>query len=422
MTSDDTLFDDVLRLPPQAVLHACQRRLEAQHPERFVFHTTADQFDLVRFLHDAQATSEKRHALGTVQEYWPNETDDDVTTSLVHRWDTVTWDGGRYEVVHVTLREDNCTSDAQFIVADDYAAAKRFFLAVCRWSSTLRSEVLVYEDNHFKRSEQLHQSIRAASFDDLVLPAPLLDGVRGDVRRFIAAKDTYARYRVPWKRGLLLLGPPGNGKTHSLRALINETKWPCLYVKSFRGRQDTQRGVGDVFARARKMSPCVLVLEDLDCLVDDASRSVLLNELDGFSENEGLLVVATTNHPEKLDRSLLDRPSRFDRKFHFGLPAPEERRRYLARWRQSVEAELRLSDAGLEALVDGTHAFTFAYLKELTFAAMLAFMEGALGTQPTSSMDELAVQVLASLKAEMSSARKLLPPLPETERRISLSA
>lgn len=62
-------------------------------------------------------------------------------------------------------------------------------------------------------------------------------------------------------------------------------------------------------------------------------------------------------------------------------------------------------------------SFTFAYLKELTFGAMLAFMEApAEGT-----MDELAAQVMAGLKTELSSARKLLPPLPDSQRRISLS-
>ncbi|MFZ5442496.1 MAG: AAA family ATPase [Myxococcota bacterium] len=420
--SSTPFFDELLRLSPQAVLFECQRRLEAMHPGRAVLHTTSELFDLVRFLHERQATAEPRRDLGGLQQFWPDDAGTGVTTSLVHRWDSVTWEGARFEVVHLTLREDNCTDDAQFIVADDFAAAERFLLAVCRWCSTVRGEVLVYENSHFRRSEPLHATIQQTSFDDLILPPALLDGVRDDVRRFVHAKDTYARYRVPWKRGLLLLGPPGNGKTHTLRAIVRESGWPCLYVKSFQGRHEAEQGIAAVFARARRAAPCVVVLEDLDCLIDDGNRSVLLNELDGFAENDGLLVVATTNHPEKLDRSLLDRPSRFDRKFHFGLPAPEERRRYLARWRHGLAPELRASDGALEALVEGTHAFTFAYLKELTLAAMLAFMEAPLAGRTPGSMDELLLAVLATLKGEMSSARRLLPPLPETERRISLSA
>ena len=158
-----------------------------------------------------------------------------------------------------------------------------------------------------------------------------------------------------------------------------------------------------------------MVLEDLDCLVGDDSRSVLLNELDGFVQNEGLLIIATTNHPEKLDRSLLDRPSRFDRKFHFPLPEPRERRRYLERWRSSLETALHFDDDTLTLAVEGTHAFTFAYLKELTFAAMMAFVDGE------ASMNDVLPRVLENLRGEMSSARKMLPPIPGTDRKISLS-
>ena len=411
-------LDEVLRLPEQVLLLEAQRRLEAMHPGRFVLHSRSDLFRHARFVHDGKATLRTRTEYGAVVEHWPNETTTSTHFDLVHRWDEVTWEGQSFEVVTLTLREDCTTDDITFIVGADFTAAQRFFLAVCEWCATVRGEVLVFEDGAFTRSQALHENITKASFDELILTAALLQGIRDDLRRFVASRELYARYRVPWKRGLLLLGPPGNGKTHTLRALINETKWPCLYVKSFRSRHgSTEEGIAAVFTRARRAAPCVLVLEDLDCLIDETSRSVLLNELDGFSQNQGLLVVATTNHPEKLDRSLLDRPSRFDRKFHFPLPEPDERRRFLERWQHGVEPALRLSAVGLGALVEGTHGFTFAYLKELTFGAMLAFMEApAEGT-----MDELAAQVMAGLKAEMSSARKLLPPLPDSQRRISLS-
>ena len=64
-----------------------------------------------------------------------------------------------------------------------------------------------------------------------------------------------------------------------------------------------------VFARARRSAPCLVVLEDLDSLIKDENRAFLLNELDGFADNEGVVVIASTNHPEKLDPAILDRPS-----------------------------------------------------------------------------------------------------------------
>jgi len=70
----------------------------------------------------------------------------------------------------------------------------------------------------------------------------------------------------------------------------------------------------DVFDKARQLSPCVVVFEDLDSLITDRNRSFFLNQLDGLSGNDGLLIIGTTNHFEKLDPALSTRPSRFDRK------------------------------------------------------------------------------------------------------------
>ena len=68
-----------------------------------------------------------------------------------------------------------------------------------------------------------------------------------------------------------------------------------------------------VFERARGLRPCVLVLEDLDSLVNDENRSFFLNQIDGFEQNHGLMILATTNHPDRIDSAIIDRPSRFDR-------------------------------------------------------------------------------------------------------------
>ena len=69
-----------------------------------------------------------------------------------------------------------------------------------------------------------------------------------------------------------------------------------------------------VFSKARQLSPCLIILEDLDSLINDGNRSFFLNQLDGLENNDGLLVIGTTNHFEKLDPGLSSRPSRFDRK------------------------------------------------------------------------------------------------------------
>lgn len=87
-----------------------------------------------------------------------------------------------------------------------------------------------------------------------------------------------------------------------------------LYVKSFQSYMGEEGSMAAVFDKARQMAPCVVVLEDLDSLINNQNRSFFLNQLDGLEGNDGLLVIASTNHFDRLDPALKGRPSRFDRK------------------------------------------------------------------------------------------------------------
>ena len=87
-----------------------------------------------------------------------------------------------------------------------------------------------------------------------------------------------------------------------------------LYVKSFRSWKGEEGAMTDVFEKARQLSPCVIILEDLDSLINPNNRSFFLNQLDGITPNDGVLIIATTNYLERLDPALSKRPSRFDRK------------------------------------------------------------------------------------------------------------
>ena len=203
---------------------------------------------------------------------------------------------------------------------------------------------------------------------------------------------------MPWKRGTLFLGPPGNGKTHCVKALAHSLNIPCLYVKTFKAcHSDEESGIRVVFERARRTAPCLLVLEDIDALLAADSRSFFLNELDGFAQNAGIITLASSNHPERLEPAIVDRPSRFDRKYFFGLPGPHERHAYLSLWHDRFAAEMRITREELQHAADATEGFSFAYLKELILSSTTRWMssaaEGAMGPVIFAELEKLRSQM-----------------------------
>jgi len=261
----------------------------------------------------------------------------------------------------------------------------------------VRGEILVYHNGLFDKDKDLFESIKTSTFDNLVLRESLKDELQNDFAQFFSSREIYERYRIPWKRGAIFIGPPGNGKTHTLKALINQLAKPCIYVRSFKSEYGTeQQNMAEVFQRAR-MAPCIVVLEDLDSMIDDNNRSVFLNELDGFQSNNGVVVLATTNHPDKLDPAILERPSRFDRKYHFNLPCFAERFAYIMKWNNELQTDLQVSEKGAARVVSITEGFSFAYLKELFVASMVQWISDGRGT----SMDQVLLTQADLLREQM---------------------
>jgi SpoVK/Ycf46/Vps4 family AAA+-type ATPase len=221
------------------------------------------------------------------------------------------------------------------------------------------------------------------------------------------SRELYEKHGVPWKRGMIFVGPPGNGKTHMIKALVNQFSLSALYVRGFKSEYGTDaENISNVFGRARASNPSMLIFEDLDTLVDDENRSHFLNELDGFALNSGILSVASANDPANLDPALANRPSRFDRRYVFGLPETKERARYLAFFSNSFEASLRLSDSDADAIASLSEGFSYAYLKELVLSSMMSWISG----DKKSAFGETVKTNVAALAEQMTLEASPTPP------------
>lgn len=121
-----------------------------------------------------------------------------------------------------------------FTGADD-SVGQKLIKEVYHWANELKDEIWVFEDGDWTKSKRLYKSIQAASWDDVVLDEGFKEGLRRDTETFFASRDAYDSLGITWKRGILLLGPPGNGKTESIKALLKEMKTVAnpLYVKTF---------------------------------------------------------------------------------------------------------------------------------------------------------------------------------------------
>ena len=401
--SIENFIRDALYKPNDYIAYHVARELKELHPGKTIVEGREWFFDLEGFVRAEKCSViEQKCVFHHVKTEWEG-TGKKLKHRIQNSWLNVLWKGQLLDVVLITWAEDCYRRRHQWIVAEEKEFAEEFFKAVCEWGYEVRGEILVFHDGYFQKDKQLFDSIKSATFDNLVLPGSLKQQIQSDFQQFLESREVFERYKIPWKRGAIFIGPPGNGKTHTLKALVNQLGKPCLYVRSFKSNDDTeQENIGEVFKRSRMTTPSVVVLEDLDSMIDNKNRSFFLNELDGFRANTGVIVLATTNHPQRLDPSILDRPSRFDRKYHFALPAEPERLAYIAKWNEDLQPELRVSRSAAERIVCETEGFSFAYLKELFVAAMVEWMSSG----GNGSMDDVIIAQTELLRGQMKNKKK----------------
>ena len=232
--------------------------------------------------------------------------------------------------------------------------------------------------NVFRRNPMIKKPSKVEVMDTSFEDVAGCDEVKAELMEvvdFLKYPDKYKGSGATLPKGVLLEGPPGTGKTLLARAVAGEAKVPFFYSS---GSQFIEMFVGvgaarvrDLFESARKEAPCVIFIDEIDAIgrqrgnnaFGNDEREQTLNEIltnmDGFTQNEGVIVIAATNRVDILDNALT-RPGRFDRKVYVGLPDQKGRIDII-----KVHSKDKKLDASLENLSKLTRGFSGADIENL---------------------------------------------------------
>ena len=225
---------------------------------------------------------------------------------------------------------------------------------------------------------------------------------------FLRSPKKYSDIGARIPKGVLLVGPPGTGKTYLSRAVAGEAKVPFFsisgsdFVEMFVGVGASR--VRDLFEEAKKNAPCIIFIDEIDAVGrrrgaglggghDEREQTLnqLLVEMDGFGVNEGIIVMAATNRPDILDPAIL-RPGRFDRQIYVGIPNVKEREAILMVHTRNKRLD---PDVDLKVIAKHTTGFTPADLENLCNEAALLSARFNLKTIPMKVFEEAAIKVVA---------------------------
>lgn len=228
---------------------------------------------------------------------------------------------------------------------------------------------------------------------------------------FLKSPDKYRKLGARIPKGILMVGLPGTGKTYLSKAVAGEAGVPFFtisgsdFVEMFVGVGASR--VRNLFSDAKKSSPCIIFIDEIDAVGrkrgaglgggnDEREQTLnqLLVEMDGFSGNEGIIIIAATNRPDILDPALL-RPGRFDRQIYVGIPDVKEREEILL---VHAKGKKISDDVSFEVIAKRTPGFTPADLENMLNEAALITARSNENLISMENIEEAATKVMIGVE------------------------
>ncbi|MFE5321295.1 AAA family ATPase [Paenibacillus sp. NPDC056579] len=297
----------------------------------------------------------------------------------------------RVALARVPVFRMNGIFNEDYIFAADDSCMDRFLQYILRSQrENDRRHVSVFTDNRNGLERHREPVTRTVSRDEVIMNEALKEEIYRSIDEFFSRdRHFFETYRIPYKRGILLYGKPGNGKTTLVKSIAGSVDAPVAYWQIT--EHTCSYTIQEAFEAAVKMSPMVLVIEDIDSMPEQA-RSFFLNTLDGATSKEGVFLIGTTNYPDKIDPALMNRAGRFDRAYEIKLPDLALRRKYL----RLKQLPLVVGEEAAAAAAELTEGFTFAQLNELYVSAAM---------QKHYDTEVHLEQLVRSMKSELNKGR-----------------
>lgn len=203
------------------------------------------------------------------------------------------------------------------------------------------------------------EQMKISSDGIYLLPDMATEEVLAEASKFWTSEAKYRKHGLLYKRGILLWGPPGGGKTVTVKILMHELVRQGGIVMVI---QSVGAAI-EVLKALRRIEPkrnLITVFEDIDEIISYNGESNVLSMLDGEHNIDNILQLATTNYPERLGARIINRPSRFDRRVYVGMPEDDARRAYIGKATQDGVATKTLMK-----WVKDTDGMSIAHLREL---------------------------------------------------------